>query len=488
MLPTDNLQRAFRCPRCQTKYVGSDFVDRVVPLSVVPASDQAPSPDTDRTAFDHAATIVAASPWPVTPDPVPAMRTLPIPVYAPVAPHPPPQFHHVAPPAMRPMAPPQQMVPPQLRPADHAQRAMVAMGESAFAAGSGLLTISGRLDRFLSGRRLQILGFLSLFVVVAPLIGGPWFGALSLALFLLFLCVLAVARLDSFRDDRGTWRIELVSRTMMEVAEAATEAGRRLVAAKRDETFVAVGEGFVFLALLVGAFANVVALFDLADSYEMTLCAFVALTMGSVLWVIGRRNLSRAGKALGVVLATPDAVGYAHAAVLSLPPVLDCRDTDAVQRAAQRANHPVVSSMLEELASWRPRCRYDDEREYHEKLFSLMRRRLPTADLKSEYTILPGREGGRVDMIFGDGHREIRQGILVEMKASPNGVEVDRLVGQSWKYLGIWQGRGPLVLVLCKTGDDCVDRVRGQVEMMRRSGHAVVAILAAPASRGGGRR
>jgi hypothetical protein len=57
----------------------------------------------------------------------------------------------------------------------------------------------------------------------------------------------------------------------------------------------------------------------------------------------------------------------------------------------------------------------------------------------------------------------------------------DRLVGQARKYLHLWKGRGPMIIVLCRTDPAGIaSRLQREIESMRRDGYAVVAVFAMP--------
>jgi hypothetical protein len=72
-------------------------------------------------------------------------------------------------------------------------------------------------------------------------------------------------------------------------------------------------------------------------------------------------------------------------------------------------------------------------------------------------------------------------GVLIELKAHANTTKLDDLVGKAWKYLHVWRGRGPVLLILCRTERDVAEaRLQREVDRMRREGHAVLAVLAMP--------
>jgi hypothetical protein len=350
--------------------------------------------------------------------------------------------------------------------------------------GSGALRFSTWVDRMISGRRGWLVVPVSAFVVVAPwfdeAMGERWAAPTSLFFFLLMLVVLALARLDAFRDETGAWRIELVERAVAEMGGTVGEEWGRFSAAPAAQRAIDVGKLLARAGLLFAAFANVIELFDREAAAYIRWPAFIALFCGLTTSWWGRVRLRGRGRASGVMVADDRAAFAVHEAIRGLPPVLDCSDKVSVEREASRASHPLVRRVLQELAGWRPRASYDDEREFHDKIFALFKRQIPEAAPLSEEWIRSEQEQGRVDILLTDGKSPIEHGTLVEIKARPTAVAMDRLIGQAWKYLRIWRQRGPLILVLCRTDPHFTARLREDVLVMRQHGFAVLAILAAP--------
>jgi hypothetical protein len=264
-----------------------------------------------------------------------------------------------------------------------------------------------------------------------------------------------------------------VLRIVHEAWDAITETACRIFGkSPLGQNGVDVGKPLAEVGLFFAASSNVVELIDRDAGGHVRAFGFVTLVVGLLLWGSGRRSLRQRGRAAGVVVTDARATAAVHEAIRGLPPVLDCNDRQAVAAEAARATHPLIGRLLHELATWRPRAWYDDEREYHEKLFALLKRQIPEASPLYEEWIRSTQESGRVDIILST--------MLIEIKAHPNASAVDRLIGQAWKYLRIWQQRGPLVLVLCRTDPQFAPRLRDDVLIMRQNGYAVLAVLAAP--------
>jgi hypothetical protein len=164
----------------------------------------------------------------------------------------------------------------------------------------------------------------------------------------------------------------------------------------------------------------------------------------------------------------------ANQSVQGLPLIVDCRDPNAVGVIAGRVSHPLVRALLVELSKPWPRPYYNDERECQDRLAKRLRLSIPEANPRTERWI---GERQRADLLLGDE----TAGVLVELKADASTSAMDRLIGQAWKYLDVWKGRGPMLLVLCRIDPgQATDRLQREVERMRREGHAVLAVFAMP--------
>ena len=98
---------------------------------------------------------------------------------------------------------------------------------------------------------------------------------------------------------------------------------------------------------------------------------------------------------------------------------------------------------------------------------------MPEANPRTERWI---GERERADLLLGDD----QAGVLVELKARASTTMIRDLVGQAWTYLRVWRGRGPMLLVLFKTDPEMAARLQPDLALMRKEGHAVLTVFAAP--------
>jgi hypothetical protein len=349
----------------------------------------------------------------------------------------------------------------------------VAMGKF----GSFVLHGAVWVDRILARKRTWMLALVSVSVLAAPWIDRQleWhvLPGLSLVAFVGLLTLFALARLDAFRDETG-WHWRLVKRTFREARLAVWAWLERIWRATGAQKSIDFGKPVFMTGLLVGASANVGAAVGVDDEIVTILSVVgIALLSSAVLALAsGWGWLRRVGSLTGRTIHASDVPTVVNA-VRNLPLVLDCRNSSDVATAANHSSHPLVAALLFELMKPWPRPYYNDEREYQDRLLKRLLMSMPEANPRTERWI---GEQERADMVLGDDNG----GLLIEMKIRANTSTIDRLIGQAWKSLRVWRGRGPMLLVLCKTGPEVTSRLEADLSVMRQQGHAVLAVLAAP--------
>ena len=344
--------------------------------------------------------------------------------------------------------------------------------------GSLVLRSAAWADRILDGKRVLAISLLAILVLLAPLFdrGGPGgvVSGVSLVLFVDVLLLLALARVDAFRDESG-FQAKLVARTVGEGWQAVSDWATRLLQAPAGQKAIDGAKPVFFCGLVTAASASVAAAFDVDDDTVSTIqCAgLAALSFGAIVYGWGSWMLDKRARATGLTLdATTTAV--ANQSVQGLPLIVDCRDPSAVGLVAGRVSHPLVRALLVELSKPWPRPYYNDERECQDRLAKRLRLSIPEANPRRERWI---GERQRADLLLGDE----KAGVLIELKADASTGAMDRLIGQAWKYLDVWKGRGPMLLVLCRIDpEQTAERLQREVDRMRREGHAVLAVFAMP--------
>ena len=85
-------------------------------------------------------------------------------------------------------------------------------------------------------------------------------------------------------------------------------------------------------------------------------------------------------------------------------------------------------------------------------------------------------ESERIDLLLGDQ----RSGAAIEMKVRLKAGGIRNLHGQALYYAQAFKGRGPLLLVLCRTSPEIRLQLSQLVATLRGQGFGVLAVLAAP--------
>lgn len=143
----------------------------------------------------------------------------------------------------------------------------------------------------------------------------------------------------------------------------------------------------------------------------------------------------------------------AVADVVRLPHALDLVGTNARDREALHAiQDPVLKKIVAELPHWRPR-KTTYEAEYQAALARFLRRRLRGHAINEQFPLQdfdrsarPRRR--RVDIVIDDT-------IAIEIKPRIDRAgDIQRAVGQVREYAEMWQGRGPMILLVCETRAD----------------------------------
>lgn len=523
-MPTRDLSLLYECPRCHDVRAASELVSKRNTVPAVPAADALAyetaiepqrvftepipptvrEPDAPPAAQPPPTLRMPNAPGPV-PARVPAMSPIPVdasphrmtppmpgalhaafqlvvaPARPPVVPNtfpaPLPQPHVAAPlPALAPGGQPPPVYQPGFK-----TRAIGGLVAGTVAAGrfaSFVLRCAAGADRFLHGKRAISLGGAACLVLVAPVVepalGSGIASVVSLALFIGILALLGLARIDAFRDDTG-FHASLVVRTIVEGFKSVGDWTTRLWQAPWGQKGIDGAKPILFGGLLTAASASIAAACGVDDDIVIAMqwSGLSALLAGGLVYCLGWWTLRRRARATGLSVDTANAT-VAKQVVQTLPFVVDCRDPSSADAVAKHSEHPLVRALLVELAKPWPRPHYDDERECQDRLAKRLRLAMPEANPRTERWI---GERQRADLLLGDD----KAGVLIELKARANSTTIDRLIGQAWKYLDVWKGRGPMLLIVCRTDpQDAAPRLQREIERMRREGHAVLAVFAMP--------
>ena len=467
VLPTVNLARSFRCPRCGSTYVAGALVDTATPVAAVPSSDRVASPP---AAPIRAEVITPPTSTSEEPRQAPsATRIGPAPAAS------------------------QQVAGTQTKDASGSGEkyegpGRVAKGAAiAASTASSLVTLADKVDSRLYGWRAKVVVGAAAAVVFPPTlarwIDNPlWLQPLTILCFVALVLVLALARVAMFRSEDGSWApslgVENAQLALVDFWGAVEEFknGHPKQRARTAGSFL-VGAALVSLAIRAATDSLYNAGFD-SWSFDWTEATdWTVFWLGVGLWAWATRATRRDGK-LAALVADPEkdrgAVQAVAQAFAGLPVLVDCRDHLSAEAFTGSGAHPLVARLLRELSTWHPR-RADTEKPYQHSLYRKLRGAVPEADPQLEVPLrsqgLPFT--GRIDILLG-------RCVLVEIKRRLTTSTAQKALGQIEMYVRIWQHNGPVVLVLCDTDPILASAFFGPALMrLRSAGHSGVAVLAA---------
>jgi hypothetical protein len=109
--------------------------------------------------------------------------------------------------------------------------------------------------------------------------------------------------------------------------------------------------------------------------------------------------------------------------------------------ASSKSN--LFSDFIKALQSWHPRTAHL-EYEFQDSLYRHLRKHMQYAQIETEFPIGSAEHGnkGRADVVVNDT-------ILIEMKRDGSAGAIQRAKGQVFQYSEIWNGKGPVILLLC---------------------------------------
>jgi hypothetical protein len=443
VLPTTDLAKSFRCPRCNTVHVAGSLIEHSAPIAAVPASTR------------PVAGVAVIAPLMPAPSPGGAPWT------------------------------PQPSLDAETARGVASIREDGAQGWT-LARVSRLIEIADAIDSSLYGKRARVLVAVAAAVVLTPTIvgwvdGPSWVEPLAALAFVLFVTVLAVARIAMFRDDERRWAPSIgISNLRDEITDFVEEI-RSFRRAGPNQQLQTLGTTVIGAALLVLATRRVWNIvyqagldswdFDWGERWD-----YFTLVVGGLLWWKGYLAIRREGR-LAALLIDPAKNAQATRAVASafdeLPAIIDCRHAEVANLFASRAAHPLLANLLTVLGQWRPRYA-DAEKAYQHSLHRKLRQLVPAADPQREVPLPSEGRGyaGRVDLVLG-------HCVLIEMKRRLTTSSAQKAFGQIRMYSGIWRQKGPVVLLLCETDAAFASAFfESPIRELRAAGHSVVAIMA----------
>jgi hypothetical protein len=331
-----------------------------------------------------------------------------------------------------------------------------------------------KIDRWLYGSKMTYFswGVVSVLMIAPALdllleIPHDRLTFLSTLLFLLFVVLVALAWISSWRDDTGNWTLRRAASRLMTYWETVRDVAMETKTNSQDELLYKLGKYLVFFALAWKASQNlsvfVRKLLGLSGSlganmrhYERTVNTWywVLLIAGvGVIYYLHRKSpqvLSRIKRELRHLFGFRSAAGDKYHNEIAridttghVDLVFDAKHKGHVQLIVTNSKSTLFSDFINSLEKWQPEnCHY--EYEFQDKLYRHLRKTMPEAVVETEKPIGDRSLGnrGRADVVVNDT-------ILIEMKRDTSAGAVQRAKGQIMQYSQIWKDKGPVVLLLC---------------------------------------
>ncbi len=447
-LPTADLSRSFRCPRCRTIHFAGDIINRDVTLQAVPAigaiidavlvedapdaHPTLPHPPIARTPIQLAAISdaipdttrdVRSSPIAT---PATAMQAPPTAASEPARIYPPPP----PPPAIAKPTP----VPAPLPLVPNAVAANIgAEKPSRLGAVTRLAVL---IDAKLGPYRGWIwIAVLAVFIVSGPVggfFGWPILDPISWTLLSVWLVLALLTKLDLFIDETGATNLRLGIGLLWSRGAARLEMGDdptptdRLRAA-RTAALVA--------ALVV--FAVEKTLVAITEAREPTFLIYVGgflLAAGLLAHLrLRRRSASTTGAPVDI-----ESPAESRRIAGELPEVLALNDRGSVERALAGIGGGLVREFIAAVAQWAPR-RCTQESDYKFRLLARILRLGVAA--KTEFGVARDGRVGRIDLV-------IAEQLGVELKYNIRPADMRTALAQVDDYMKMWPDK-PMFLLLC---------------------------------------
>ena len=338
-----------------------------------------------------------------------------------------------------------------------------------------LLDTVDSIDRILYGKRMRffILGSFLVLIIAPALdilfkIEKDWFTFYSTFAFFIFILVLILSLVSSWRDDTGNWSLSRAKSKLKTYFENAKDTIELNKTKSKGETIYNLGQ-FLFLGGMSWKALQNISVFirkpiEYFNFELISLRKFEKITntyygipifLGLAILVylynknplILHRIKNELRQLLGLKIDTDSKYSadiFKTVKNLNNEFVINAKTKDHIDTAIASSNSNLFNDFAIAIQNWNPSsCYY--EYEYQDKLAKHLTKLLPDATIKTEFPIGERSQGnrGRADIVINDT-------ILIEMKRGGIGVsEIQRAQGQISNYSRIWQNKGPVILLLC---------------------------------------
>lgn len=331
------------------------------------------------------------------------------------------------------------------------------------------------IDRKLYGKRVQYFAWGVLIVlVISPVLDWTleiphdrltW---LSTLIFVLFVAVMVLSWLSSWRDDAGNWTWHRAKSKLKSYYEIVRDTSVDAKKNTSEEFLYKAGKYLVFGSLTFQAFRNI-SIFIRKPlehwsndprlgmrGFEHTVHKYywIALIIGlAIIYYLYRKNGDIFAKikheTRQIFGSANDLDNKYHNEIARIglhekdDLVINATLDNHLKIVISQSKSQLFTDFVNALSTWNPKnCYY--EYEFQDKLCNYLRKKMPEAIIESEKPIGSVSIGnkGRADIVINDT-------ILIEMKRDSSAGAIQRANGQINQYTQIWKDKGPVILLLC---------------------------------------
>lgn len=331
------------------------------------------------------------------------------------------------------------------------------------------------IDRSIYGKRMKLFLWGCLLVlIIAPILDvllGNQNDALtfySTLIFFLFLFILLLALIGSWRDDTGNWSLPRAKSRFFTYYETLNDSFKNSQKLTQDQNLFNLGQFLILSGISWKALSNI-SLFIRRPLQEMLGTRFTSwrnfeLITNHYYWVLPFIGISiilylyRKDKQIlnMIEIRLRHLFGWKNTGntkygretvkidIRSINQyVINTNTEHQINIIKSTSNSTLFNEFVGALQNWNPKGAYY-EYEYQDKLYRHLRKYLPDAIIELEYPIGETSLGnkGRADIVINDT-------ILIEMKRDSSAGAIQRAKGQIQQYSEIWSSRGPIILLLC---------------------------------------
>ena len=287
-------------------------------------------------------------------------------------------------------------------------------------------------------------------------------------MFFIFLVVLVLAFVGSWRDDTGNWTLARAKSRLQTYYDTLKDTVETTKTTSQDKNLFTVGKILFFGGIAWKALQNISVFirkpteglfstrftslrkFEVFTNHYYWVPIIIGLGIIFYLYKKNPQILERIKNELKQLFSwgSDEQTKYSNEVIrVEIKPtnelVINAKNEHQINSIKSISNSTLFNDFATALQNWNPRGAYY-EYEYQDRLYRHLRKNMPDAKVELEYPIGDSSLGnkGRADIVVNDT-------ILIEMKRDSSAGAIQRAKGQIHQYSEIWNNRGPVVLLLC---------------------------------------